>query len=297
MTQGPPATYSIAWANLLLALAGSLWGTGFLLGKIAFREMTVAENVFFRFFFACLILVPILIGRWRTFARADLWWLVGAAVVGVPVQFLMQFKGLQLTTVSHASLIVGTLPVLLALSSNVFLHERLTKSEWLVLLLSPLGVLAIAFSAGRSNQASGPTVVGDALIFLSMCAAAASILISKHLMGNYDSLRITVWMLSIGAALLFAGIECFDPVRFHFSLSTWAAVAGQGLLATAGAYLCWNWGLERVLASRAGVFLNLEPVVGTLLGVVLLHERLGVIAILGGALILGPAVYFSRKPA
>ncbi len=60
--------------------------------------------------------------------------------VGVPVQFLMQFKGLQLTTVSHASLIVGTLPVLIALSSTLFLHEKLSKSEWVVLLLSPAGV-------------------------------------------------------------------------------------------------------------------------------------------------------------
>jgi len=285
----------VAWATALLALAGGLWGTGFLFGKIAFREMTIAENVFFRFFFACLILVPILIGKWNPFPSADFWWLIAAAVVGVPVQFLMQFEGLQLTTVSHASLIVGTLPVLIALSSTLFLHERLRKSEWIVLLLSPLGVLAIAFSAGRSTQAAGPTALGDFLVLLSMCAAAVSVLITKHLMANYDSLQITVWTLNIGAALLFVGIECFAPVRFHFSPAVWGAAAGQGLLATASAYLAWNWGLKRVPASRAGVFLNLEPVIGSLLGETLLHERLGAAAILGGVLILGPAIYFSRK--
>ena len=286
----------MAWANALLALAGCLWGTGFLFGKIALREMTVAENVFFRFLFACPILVPIRIGKRTTFARKDFWWLVAAAVVGVPVQFLMQFRGLQLTTVSHASLIVGTPPVLLALSSTLFLSERLSKSEWLVLLLSPAGVLAIAFSAGRSSQAAGPTVLGDLLVLLSMCAAAGSILVTKHLMANYHSLQITVWMLTVGAVLMFVGLECFDPVRFHFSLTSWGAAAAQGLLATAGAYLAWNLGLERVPASRAGVFLNLEPLVGSLLGVSLLHEYLGPAAILGGALIIGPAIYFSRKP-
>lgn len=295
VSQKPARFHSAGWANALLALAGCFWGTGFLFGKIAFREMTVAENVFFRFLFACLILVPILIAKWETFARADLWWLIGAAVVGVPVQFLMQFKGLQLTTVSHASLIVGTLPVLLALSSTLFLHERLSKSEWVALLLSPLGVLAIAFSAGRSSRAAGPTVLGDLLILLSMCAAAVSILITKHLMADYDSLQITVWMLNVGAALLFVGIECVAPVRFHFSPAVWGAAVAQGLLATASAYLAWNWGLKRVPAARAGVFLNLEPLIGSLLGVSLLHERLGAAAILGGALILGPAIYFSRR--
>ena len=288
-------SHATAWPNASLALVGCLWGTGFLFGKIAFREMTVAENVFFRFFFACLVLVPILIAKSKTFARTDLWWLIWAAVIGVPVQFLMQFKGLQLTTVSHASLIVGTLPVLLALSSTLFLHERLNRTEWAVLLLSPLGVLAIAFSAGKSTQAAGPTVLGDVLVLLSMCAAVASILITKHLMGKYDSLQITIWMLNIGAALLFVGIECFAPVRFHFSRAVWWAAASQGLLATAAAYLAWNWGLERIPASRAGVFLNLEPLIGTLLGVTLLSDRLGVAAVLGGILILGPAIYFSRK--
>jgi len=295
VSQAPARSHSVAWATALLALAGGLWGTGFLFGKIAFREMTIAENVFFRFFFACLILVPILIGKWKTFPSADFWWLIAGAVVGVPVQFLMQFEGLQLTTVSHASLIVGTLPVLIALSSTLFLRERLRKSEWIVLLLSPLGVLAIAFSAGRSTQAAGPTALGDFLVLLSMCAAAVSVLITKHLMANYDSLQITVWTLNIGAALLFVGIECFAPVRFHFSPAVWGAAAGQGLLATASAYLAWNWGLKRVPASRAGVFLNLEPVIGSLLGETLLHERLGAVAILGGVLIVGPAIYFSRK--
>jgi hypothetical protein len=80
---------------------------------------------------------------------------------------------------------------------------------------------AIAFAAGRSTQAAGPTVLGDLLVLLSMCAAAVSIVITKHLMTHYDSLQITLWMLNIGAALLLVGIECLVPVRFHFSLAVW----------------------------------------------------------------------------
>ncbi len=283
------------WPNVLLALAGCLWGTGFLFGKIAFREMTLSENISYRFLFGCLPLIPIPIRRKRAVARQDIGWLLAAAIVGVPVAFLVQFKGLQLTTVSHASLIVGTVPVLLALTSVLFLHERLSKVEWMVLLLSPLGVVAIAFSAIGSATGSGPTLAGDLLVLLSMCAAVASILITKHLIKRYDSLDITAWTIMLGAVLLILGTEFVHPVRFHFSPITWGAVAGQGILATAGAYLSWNWGLARVPASRAGVFVNLEPLIGTILGVAILHERLGPPAILGAALILGPAIYFSRR--
>ena len=54
--------------------------------------------------------------------------------------------------------------------------------------------------------------------------------------------------------------------------------------------------LESTVFFVSPVFLNLEPLFGTLLGVSLLHEQLRSSAILGGVLIIGPAIYFSRKP-
>jgi drug/metabolite transporter (DMT)-like permease len=285
-------------ANASLAMAGCLWGTGFLFGKIAFREMTVVEDVTFRFVFACIIFVPIAIQR-RSFLRErntrDVWLLLAAAVIGFPVQFLVQFAGLNLTTVSHASLIVGTLPVLIALASVLFLRERLRGMEWGVLLLSPIGALLVALSSTNSMQREGATFVGDLLVLLSMFAATAMILLSKHLMEKYDPLEITAWMALIGTVILLLWAAGSHGLRFHFSWEVWAAAAAQGFLATAGAFLFWNSGLARVPASRAGVFLNLEPLVGTCLGVIVLHETLGWLGLAGGVMILGSAIFFSRK--
>jgi drug/metabolite transporter (DMT)-like permease len=68
--------------------------------------MTTFENVSFRFAFACIPLLPIAIHKrsflWRI-PRRDVWLTLVASVIGFPVQFLVQFKGLELTTVSHAS--------------------------------------------------------------------------------------------------------------------------------------------------------------------------------------------------
>ena len=284
-------------ATAALALAGCLWGTGFLFGKIDFRQMTVAENASFRFLFACIPLIPFAIRRSTLFRRGnwpDIGLFFAAVVIGFPVQFLVQFKGLELTSVSHASLIVGTLPVMVALMSVAFLRERLNALEWIVFLLSPIGAALIALSSKHATRA-GPTIAGDLLVLLSMAAAAISILLSKRLLAKYDSIEMTVWMILSGTALLVVWSEAFEPLRFHFSATVWAASAAQGLLATAGAYLCWNWGLARVPASRAGVFLNLEPLVGSCLGVIVLHDTLGAMALVGGAMILGPAIYFSRK--
>jgi drug/metabolite transporter (DMT)-like permease len=191
---------------------------------------------------------------------------------------------------------VGTLPMLVALSSVIFLRERLGRTEWLTLLISAAGAAIIALSHSAVGNSPKPSVAGDLLVLLSLVAAAAMILITKRLMTEYDPLEVTAAMIILGTVLLVIGVELTEPLRFHFSLRSWTAVVAQGLLPTAGAYLFWNWGLARVPASRAGVFLNMEPLVGAILGFAILRESLGAAVVVGGAMIIGSAVYFSLRP-
>lgn len=258
-------------------------------------EMTVSENVAFRFLSGALLLLPIVVRGWKPYRGKELWILVLASVIGIPVQFLIQFRGLQLTTVSHASLIVGVLPVLLAASSAFVLHERLRRIEWGVLALSALGAALIALSSRNSASDSGSSLRGDLLVFASMFAAVINVLCSKRLIASHGALPVTATTIIFGTILLTVWVELTRPVRFSFSAGAWGAAVAQGLLATAGAYLFWNWGLAHMPASKAGVFLNLEPVVGSLLGILVLHERLARPAVLGGAFIIGAAVYFSLR--
>src|SRR6185437_8325683 len=103
------------------ALAGTCWGTGFYFGKIALTELNVGHMVLYRFLFACLGLLPLL--RPVRFSRKDWFLVLLTAFLGIPLQFMVQFYGLSLTTVSHASLMVGTMPVILAVGATIFTHE------------------------------------------------------------------------------------------------------------------------------------------------------------------------------
>jgi drug/metabolite transporter (DMT)-like permease len=147
------------------------------------------------------------------------------------------------------------------------------------------------------SHGTGPqsTLLGDTLVFVSLVTALVMILVTKHLMSTYGALYLTSFLLILGTVALIIYAEIFHPIGWHHSARTWTAIAAQGVLATAGAYFLWNWGLQHTSASRAGVFLNLEPVMGTLLGVGVLHETLGFNTIVGGLLILASAGYFSMK--
>jgi drug/metabolite transporter (DMT)-like permease len=162
-----------------LATAGCLWGTGFYFGKIALAEMPVHSMVLFRFTFACLGLLPVIFWDRPHFAGSEWVWVLAASVLGVPVQYLVQFKGLSLTTVSHASLMVGTLPMLLAVAAVVFANERLHFGGWLALAASTFGAALIALSSKKASGVAYASSRGDLLVVLSMFAAIAWILISS----------------------------------------------------------------------------------------------------------------------
>src|SRR5438309_2448581 len=153
---------------LALATAGCLWGTGFYFGKIALTEMPVASMVLFRFAFACAGLLPVIFFDRPYFVGNEWGWVFAASVLGVPVQYLVQYKGLSLTTVSHASLMVGTLPILLAIAAVMFAGERLHLGGWLALAASTSGAALIAFSNNKESGVAHASTRGDLLVVLSM---------------------------------------------------------------------------------------------------------------------------------
>jgi drug/metabolite transporter (DMT)-like permease len=280
------------------ALAGGLWGTGFFFGKIAMREMSSAHMVLYRFLFACIGLAPVLWLRQPGLNAREWRILVVAAFLGVPVQFLLQFAGLARTTVSHAALMVGTLPVVLAVGAGIFAQERLDRISWIALAASTAGAALIALGGSHHTvRMDSPTLIGDLMIVVSLMISLVWILMNQRLLRDHSPLVVTAYGLSTGSIMLAVWVFFIDgPPPTHISSQAWMALAASGLLCTATTTLLWNWGLTRVPASRAGVFLNLEPMIGSLLGVGLLGEHLGAAAWLGGAMILSAAITLTSRP-
>lgn len=286
-------------AYLALAAASCLWGTGFYFGKIDLEEMSVGHMLVYRFVFACIGILPVALKHREMPRREDIPIFLVAAALYIPLQFIVEFQGLARTTVSHASLMVGTLPLMLAAAAVVFTRERLDRTGWLTLIVSTIGAVLIAFQAhGNTATSGGPSLIGDLLVLVAMLGGVAWVLMTQHIMHRgrgYPSAVMTVYVLLFGTAMLVAWVlatEGLPPVT-GISTRAWIALAAQGLLATTMSTLLWNWALMRVPAARAGIFINFEPVVGTILGVALLQETLGPAAIVGGVLIVAAAIAFS----
>ena len=282
-------------------MAGCLWGTGFYFGKLALREMSVGHMVLYRFLFASLGMLPLLwkMSRRRGLANGPEWTrreigtLLLSAALGIPLQFLLQFEGLARTTVSHASLMVGTMPVLLALGATIFAAERLDWIGWLALAGSTVGAALIVLGGHETGTpGAAPSLAGDLLVVASLVIALGWILMNKSLMFVHGPLAVTAYGILAGTLMLAAWVMATDgpPPFARVSRTAWLALGASGILCTATTTLLWNWGIHHVPASRAGVFLNIEPALGSWLGVELLGDKLGPFAWVGGGLILAAAV-------
>lgn len=290
------------------ALAGTLWGTGFYFGRLALNEMSVEHMVLYRFFFASIGILPVALFNRVRFTAGELRLLLIAAAFGIPIQFLLQFHGLARTTVSHASLMVGAMPVLLAAAAVLFAGERLDWVGWLALCASTAGAALVVLGGSRAGSGrETPTVTGDLLVIASLITALAWILLSKKLMETHSAPVVSAYTILSGTVMLAVCVltssllapfthSAIEPMPFaRISHTAWIALAISGILCTATTTVVWNWGIHHVPASRAGVFLNIEPALGSILGVKLLGERLGPYAWLGGALILAAAIVLTSR--
>jgi drug/metabolite transporter (DMT)-like permease len=275
-----------------------LWSTGFFFGKIALEELKVGHMVFYRFLFGCFGLVPFALRHPPRFNGREWRTLLTASFLGIPLQFLIQFHGLAQTTVAHAALMVGAAPVLLAAAATIFAGERLDAWGWLALIGSTAGVMLVVMGAKAGREGAGATVYGDFLILIALVISTWWILANKQLMEDHPPVIVTTYGLLSGFAMLSAIVfvtEGAPPLK-GISRDVWLALAASGFFCTTATTLLWNWGLRRVPASRAGVFLNIEPVLGSALGVKFMGDHLGPWAWAGGGLLVAAALTVTTRP-
>lgn len=262
-----------------LTLSGVCWGLGFPLGKLVLREADAAHVVLLRFAVAALAAAPFALASApaRALFRSPVVWIAG---VLYGVAFLVQFEGLAHVSVALAALIVGVMPALVAVCAWA-LGERVTRLSWAGVAAATLGAGVIA---GRPGDAGSP--LGIALSLGSLLLFLAWMVVVRRAPKTAGPLAVPAATVIIGAAaILPIALLMHGPPPLNLSPAAWAGVVGQGVLSTLVATAAWQFGLTRVGSATAGVFINIEPLMGATLGVLLFHDRL-TLAIVGGGLLI-----------
>src|SRR3990167_8568769 len=278
----------------VLALAGASWGLGFPRGKLVLQEAGAAHMILLRFAVAALAAAPFALRRAETRAlfRSPPVLLAG---VLYGVAFMVQFEGLAHVSVTLAALMVGLMPALIALSAR-FLGERVSRASWVGVGAAAVGAALIA---GKPDGAGSP--LGVALSLGALLIFLAWLLVLRRAPKPANPMAVpAVTVIVAAATILPIALLMHGPPRLDLSPLAWAGIVGQGVFATLLATAAWQFGSARVGAASAGVFINIEPLMGAACGVLLFGDHLTLALALGGLLIIAGSfavVLGERRPA
>jgi drug/metabolite transporter (DMT)-like permease len=212
--------------------------------------------------------------------------LLGLGVLGNHLLILM---GLKYVSGAVAGVIIGSLPVVTALLSALFIQDVPLQAVWTGSLLSFLGVGLVSV-AGFSAAGEQP-LLGGILVFLGVASWALYTIGSRAIMERVPTLTVN-WTTTFAATVLQLPLLWTDQkvLRAGFASvapSDWLALGYLVVFATAVAQQAWLFGVKSIGPSRASVLGNLTPVAAVALSALILKEAVGVVEVIGILLILG----------
>ena len=260
---------------LALIAAGVLWGTTVPLSKLALGWIAPGWLVFARFSLAGAILMVASRSRLRQ-AWSPAILISGGLGYGGSV--LLQNLGIERTSVTHAALLIGATPVLVALIAAALRHSVARPLAWAGFGLSLAGVAFIA-----SGQGSGSTLGGDGLVLAAQFVSASFTVSQARLLRGRDPLAVTgLQLMSAAVMVLPVALATEHHMAGPASPAALLATVGLVIAGTVGPTALFAFGQSKVAADVAGAFLNIEPLVGAMLGMALFADPLGPAQVAGG---------------
>ncbi len=286
-------------ALLLLVACNLLWAGTYVAGKEALHTLSPAQLNAARFTLAAALFLPFLARSRLDLSRGRLLRLAWLCLFGFVLNKAAEFTGLSLTTASDTALLIAAEGIFTALFGRLLLGEHLGRRSVLGMGLSVCGVyLVIQRGIAPPSTESGTRVLGDLLIVLALASEAVYSVLGKAEAERSPAVVVTgacvigslvVWLPAAAANV---AVDGFPPV----SLGASAGVLYLAVCGTFLAYLGWIVALRHVDATVAAPTLFLQPLVGTLLAVLLLGERFGPATGAGGVLIIAGIWIVSTQP-
>lgn len=307
----PSPRLGLAWRRFgvyaLLLFVVVVWGGSFVAARMILYADTPGAAVLsptmlatVRFLLASAIFVPILYRqhtRVQPLRLSDLPTFLLLGQLGITLYFWLQYTGVQLTNAGvSAVIVVGLIPLATMVVSGVALREPLGGGKALALALGAAGVAVVVSQKGLQVAVESGFLFGAlCLVANAVCFAVYSTLI-RGIRSRYASLTTTAGMMiagTLGLLLLSLFGDDWGTVQM-LSSTQWISIVYLAVVCSVLAYFFYNYALSQIEATRAAVWIYLEPVVAVVLGALMLGEAVAVQTVVGGLVILA-SLYLTHR--
>jgi drug/metabolite transporter (DMT)-like permease len=285
--------------TLMCLASGATFGAMAVFGKLAYGDgATVGTLLAVRFTLAAVVFWTLLLGgdgarEVRALAGRDIGIGLGLGACGYAIQAGCFFAALGRIDASLLSLLVYTFPAIVAAAAVALGRERLDERRLAALGLSLGGLVLVVAGAG----AGALDPLGTALGLGAALVYSAYVLVSDGIVGRMGPRVLAALVCTGAAASLAAGSALLGELRLgELTVAGWGWLGGLALVSTVGAISLFFAGLRRVGPTTASILATVEPLVTVLLAFLVFGEMLGVVQVVGGALVLAAVLVLNVRP-
>ncbi len=281
-------------ANLVLLLAGAIWGGGFVAQSTAMASIGPLWFIGLRFLIATIAILPFALLEARkspvpsTKRHLKLYLMIGLALFGTMVT---QQIGLQTTTVTNSSFITGLYVVFTPMIAVVFLRRPPHWIVWPGALMAVAGIYLL--SGGElSSLSRGDILTVFCAIFSAVQITLAGITVSE----TGRALTLSVAQFAITAVCALAAAAILEPISWTAVSAAAPEILYVGIFSSGVAFSLQVIGQHYTTPSQAAIFLSSEALFGASLGALMLGEIIPPIGYAGCALMFAAMLLVEIVP-
>ncbi|HYK73923.1 MAG TPA: EamA family transporter [Pseudoneobacillus sp.] len=276
----------------MISLAAILWGVIALfvkeLADIGFSPMEIVA-IRVTVAFVLLVIVGIAFFRKQLKVKAkDIPIFLGSGIISIVFFNWCYFTTINQMNLSLAVILLYTAPAIVVLLSRFIFKEKLTTQKIIAVLGTLLGCILITGIGSTSKDAL--TLAGLLTGLGSGLGYALYSIFGKIALRRYQPFTITLYTFLFATAFLLPLTALWEKAPLLFQPNTIFWGLGLGLLPTVLAYIFYTKGLEKVESSKAAIIATIEPIVATILGIILYHEGMNMFQIVGTGMIFSSVI-------
>ena len=284
--------------SLLIILAGCFWGSmGIFVRRLGTYGFDSIQIVAIRVTLAALIFALILLVKERSgfkISLRDIPLFLGLGFGSILFFTICYFKAITMMSLSTAAILLYTSPIWIMLMSLLFFKEKLTKKKLIALAIAFTGCVLVSGISGDGISPLGLLIGLGSGIGYGLYSILGTIALRKY--SPFTVTTYTFMFAAVGSWVVSRPADVFSKFSNASDLPFLILFCGLTALITAVIpFLAYTLGLRNVEASKAGIIATIEPMVATLIGVVVFSEPLTVLSAFGMIMILTAVVVLNIK--
>ena len=267
-----------------------IWGSTFAIIKGILDQIMPFTFLAYRFFWAAFILGLIF---WKRLKNIDKIILGKGFLIGIFLflGFTFQTVGLKYTTATKAGFITGLSVILVPIISHFFIREKISKNSIIGVILAVIGLWFLNYNSSFIFN------FGDFLVLLCAVSFAMHIISVGLYARKVDYVLLVMVQLTTAFVLSFLMALFFERpgIHLYYPSGVWWSIILTGIFATALAFYMQNKFQRYSTATKTAIIFSGEPIFSAMFAYLLLGEKVGLIAWIGGLLIIFGMIISQRE--